>query len=361
MIRIGSGANNISVDDELSSSGSGRVGKFQTVRIISGTSNRELAEKIAAELNIPLTKCDITTFSNSETRIQLRESVRGQHVYIVQTGGFNEKKSINDYLMETMLIMDSVRGAGAKDITLLCPCYPYARQDKKDSPRAPISSRVVANMLEGAGMNRLVCVDLHAASIQGLFYGPCDNLYCINPIQDYLNQNVFIDENGDLDQNYTKRFVAISPDEGAVKRVRIYSNRMSLKFMVMSKDRDYKQENVVEETVLLGNPKWLKDRTAIIFDDMIDTGGTMIKSVDYLVEKGAKDAIVVVSHGILSGPALDRINSCESIRMVLVSDSLPQTENMKKCPKIRLFTVSGMYADVVRRLATGKSISELFE
>ena len=212
-------------------------------------------------------------------------------------------------------------------------------------------------MLQSTGLSRIVCIDLHAASIQGFFEGPCDNLYCIQPICDFLKGNVFHSENS---EDYNSNFVAISPDEGAMKRVRIYATELNMKFMVMSKTRDYNQENVVEETVLLGNPKWLLGKTAIIFDDMIDTGGTVVTSVKYLVEKGAKDVIVVASHGILSGPAIDRINNCESIKSVIVSDSLRQTENLERCPKLRVFTVSKMYAEVVRRLKNGKSISEMF-
>ena len=317
----------------------------------------ELSNLISKELSLPLTKCNITRFANSEIRIQPKESVRGKHIYIVQTGGFDDisHRSANDYLMETLLIMDAVKRAGAKSITLLCPCYPYARQDKKDSPRAPISARLVANLLQANGLTRIVCIDLHAASIQGLFDGPCDNLYCIQPICDYLRENVF----GEL-KDYNKQFVAISPDDGAMKRVCIFASKLNMKFMVMSKTRDYNRENVVEETVLLGNPKWLEGKTAIIFDDMIDTGGTVIASVNYLIKKGAKDVIVVASHGILSGPAIDRINDCDAIKCVIVSDSLRQTENLERCKKLKVFTVSKMFADVIGRLQSGASISEMF-
>ena len=333
---------------------------YNNIRLISGSSNPALSQMIADELKITLTKCDLTTFANTETRIQLRESVRGKHVYIVQTGGFDitNHKSVNDYIFESMLIMDSVRGAGAKSITILCPCYPYARQDKKDAPRAPISARVVATSLQSLGLTRIICIDLHAASIQGLFNCPCDNLYCINPIKDYLYKNVFMSEKA---EDYSTKFVAISPDEGAIKRTSIYAGKLNLKFMVMSKTRDYNRENVVEKTVLLGNPEWLIGRTAVIFDDMIDTGGTVIKSVEYLIERGAKDAVLVVSHGILSGAAIERINNCSAIKAVVVSDSLCQINNLQNCPKLQVFTVSKMYADVVKRLVTGESISEMFE
>ena len=337
------------------------VQKKSDIRLISGSSHNGLAQLIANELEIPLTKCKITRFANSETRIQLEESVRGKHVYFIQTGGFDSEthQSVNDYIIETALVLDAVAGS-AKTVTLFIPCFPYARQDKKDSSRAAISARTVAQIFTMNGnLKKVVCIDLHAASIQGLFPPnvACDNLYCIKPICEYLYDNIF--ESRDLNV-YGNKFVAISPDEGALKRVRIYASQLNLKHMQMSKQRDYSKNNVVDETVLLGNPKWLLGNTAIIFDDMIDTGGTMIKAVECLVEKGAKDAIIVVSHGVLSGAAIEKINQCELIKSVIVSDSLPQDKNIARCPKLRVFTVSKMYAEVVNRIVNGQSISDMF-
>lgn len=172
---------------------------------------------------------------------------------------------------------------------------------------------------------------------------------------------MFVNADGTFDPKYNEKFVAISPDEGAIKRTNIYAGKLNLKFMVMSKTRDNNKMNVVEKTVLLGNPEWLTGKTAIIFDDMIDTGGTIIKSVNHLMEKGAQRVIVVVSHGILSGNAINNLNNCQEISLVVVSDSLCQTENLKKCPKLRVFTISKMCGEVIRRLATKGSISEMFE
>lgn len=335
--------------------------KYSNLRIISGSSHQKLSQDIASELGIPLTKCKITKFANTETRIQLGESVRGKHVYIVQTGGFDieNQLSVNDFIMELALILDAVAGS-AKSITLFIPFFFYARQDKKDSSRAAISARTVAQILTLNGnLKRVVCVDLHAASIQGLFPPniACDNLYCIKPICEYLYDNIFKSRDPN---EYGNKYVAISPDAGALKRVSIYASQLNLKHMQMSKQRDYSKNNVVDETVLLGNPKWLFGNTAIIFDDMIDTGGTMIKAVECLVEKGAKDAIIVVSHGVLSGAAIEKINQCELIKSVIVSDSLPQDKNISRCPKLCTFTVSKMYAEVVKRIVEGQSISDMF-
>lgn len=337
------------------------IQKKSDVRLISGSSHHNLAQMIASELDVPLTKCKMSTFSNSETRIQLEESVRGKHVYFIQTGGFDSElhKGVNDYIMETALALDAVAGS-AKSITLFVPCFPYARQDKKDSSRAAISARTVSQIFQMNGnLKRVVTVDLHSASIQGLFTPDiaCDNLYCIKPICDYLYDNVFKTRDPN---DYGSKYVAISPDEGALKRVSIYASQLNLKHMQMSKQRDYSKNNVVDETMLLGNPKWLVGNTAIIFDDMIDTGGTMIKAVECLVEKGANDAIIVVAHGILSGSAIERINNCDLITSVIVSDSLPQEKNLERCPKLRTFTLSKMYAEVVTRIIEGQSISDMF-
>jgi ribose-phosphate pyrophosphokinase len=330
-------------------------GSLNDIRIFSGNSNRPLADKIAQKLGLKVCECTIDEFSNTEIRIIPNESVRKKNVYIVQTGSYDSVHSINDYLMETLLLMDAVHRSGATEINLLVPCYPYSRQDKKDKARAPISAALVANLFMTCHVTRIVCVDLHAASIQGLFSGPCDNLYCVKPIIEYLEKDLFIKS-----PNYQDEFVAISPDAGAVKRVSVYAGKMKLKYMVMSKERNYDEKNIVENTILLGDPILIKNKTVLIFDDMIDTAGTIIKSVDYLVENGAKDAVVVVAHGILSGPAIDRINKCKAIKYVLVSDSLPQEENLKKTTKLRVFTLSDMYAEVITRLENKDSISEMF-
>ena len=334
---------------------SGKLRK--NMRLFAGNSNRPLAEKIAEHLGIQVCECTVESFMNSEIRVIPRVSVRGKHVYILQTGAFSETQSVNDYIMETYLLMDALQRSGAKTITLLIPCFPYARQDKKDKSRAPISAKAIASIFQvyGQKLERTICVDLHAAAIQGYFDKACDNLYCIKPIMRYLKEDLF-----DKSENYQEEFVAISPDEGAMKRTKEYASHMNLKFSAMSKQRNYDKINTVDETVFLGSFELIKGKTVLIFDDMIDTGGTMIKSVDYLVENGAKDAVVVVSHGILSGPAVDRINNCEHIRYVLVSDSLQQDQNTSRSGKIRVFTVSDMYAEVIRRLVFGESISEMF-
>lgn len=328
---------------------------YNDIRLFAGRSNKGLADKIADRLGIKVSNCKFDSFSNTEIRVIPGESVRKRKVYIVQTGAYTNNCSINDYIIETLLLMDAVHRSDAKEINLLMPCYPYARQDKKDKSRAPISAKTIADILKVCHLDRIVCVDLHAAGIQGFFDCACDNLYSIGPICEYLTENLFKNS-----ENYQEEFVAISPDEGALKRTKKYAEKLGLKYLGMSKHRNYDKKNEIESTELMGNPNLIKDRTVIIFDDMIDTGGTMVASVNYLVENGAKDAIVVVSHGILSGPAIDRINSCDHLRYILVSDSLPQEENLKKTDKLKVFTLADMYAEVIRRLESRESISDLF-
>jgi ribose-phosphate pyrophosphokinase len=314
-----------------------------------------LAQKIATKLGTVVSECKIDLFANTEICVVPGVSVRKKHVYIVQTGAFTNEQSINDFLMETFLLADAVYRSGASEINLLLPCYPYARQERKDRARVPISAALVAKLFASCHIDRIVSVDLHTGCIQGFFDGSFDNLYCIKPIMEYLQQDLF-----DKSSNGKDDFVAISPDEGAIKRTTVYAGKMNLKYLGMSKTRSYIEKNTVTKTMLLGDPSVIKDKTVLIFDDMVDTAGTVIKSIEYLVENGAKDAVVIVTHGILSGPAIDRINACAAIKYVLVSDSLPQEKNQSRTDKLRVFSVSDMYSEVVQRLENKESISEMF-
>ena len=297
------------------------------VRIFAGNSNPRLAKDICKNLGIPLSDCELTYFANTEVRLRLNESVRDKNIFLIQTGSSENGRSVNDHIIETLALMDTCRRSGCKSITLIIPNFPYARQDKKDSPRGAITSRLIANLLEAAGLTRIVCVELHAACIQGFFNVCCDNLYTTDLIKEYFDTNIF-------GNDYKEKFVVISPDEGAMKKTRIFANKVGLPFLTMSKERDYEVANTVSKTILLGNPKLLKDKTAIIIDDMLDTGGTILKAVDVLKQYGAKDVIVAVTHGLLSGPALDRINGCDDLKSVIVSDSISQDTKQSKCLKL---------------------------
>ena len=260
--------------------------------------------------------------------------------------------------METYLLIRTCKRSDSGTITLICPCYPYARQDKKDNSRTCISAKDIADLFTNAGIDRIVSFDLHSAQIQGFFNIPCDNFYCINMIHKYL-----VDEHN-INQEFQKeldtKFVIVAPDEGALKRVQVYANKFKMPFMVVSKERDYSEVNKVDKAVLIGDKKYLEGRTAIIIDDMLDTGGTVIKVGELLMSKGAKDVMVIVTHGILSGPAIDRINNTEYLKEVVVSDSLPQHEKQKKCIKLKTFSIVPMLSEVINRLNKGGSLSEIF-
>jgi ribose-phosphate pyrophosphokinase len=328
--------------------------------IISTNSHYELAKELSSKSGIPLLESNIVYFSNSEIKTSITSSIRGKNIFIITSpyNNIDKNLSINDYIMETYLLIRNCRISDASNITLICPSYPYARQDKKDNSRTCISAKDIADLFTTAGINRIVCLDLHSTQIQGFFDIPCDNFYCINMINKYLVDNHNINKN--FEKTLDSEFVIIAPDEGALKRVQTYANKFKMPFMVVSKERDYTQINKVEKAVLIGDKKYLNGRTAIIIDDMADTCGTVIKVGDILMEKGAKDVIIIVTHGILSGPAIERINNTEYIKEVVVSDTLPQKHNQNKCDKLKIFSIVPMLSEVINRLDKGGSLSEIF-
>ena len=328
--------------------------------ILSTNSHVSLAKELSTLSGIPYLDSNIIYFANTEIRTSISSSIRGKNIYLISSP-YNDKinnHSINDHIMETYLLIKNCKISDASNITLICPCYPYARQDKKDNSRTCISAKDIADLFTTAGVNRVVCFDLHSAQIQGFFNIPCDNFYCINMIYDYLVENHNI--NTSFDRGLDSEYVIIAPDEGALKRVQTYANKFKMPFMVVSKERDYSQINKVEKAVLIGDKKYLEGRTAIIIDDMADTCGTVIKVGEVLISKGAKDVIIMVTHGILSGPALDRINNTDYIKEVVVSDTLPQEHNKKKCSKLKTFSIAPMLSEVITRLDKGGSLSEIF-
>ena len=326
--------------------------------ILSTTSHYDLAKNLSHQSKIPMLETKIDYFANTELRASISGSVRGKNLFIITSPHNNSDKSINDYIMETYLLIRTCKRSDSGTITLICPCYPYARQDKKDNSRTCISAKDIADLFTNAGIDRIVSFDLHSAQIQGFFNIPCDNFYCINMIHKYL-----VDEhniNQEFDKELDTKFVIVAPDEGALKRVQVYANKFKMPFMVVSKERDYSEVNKVDKAVLIGDKKYLEGRTAIIIDDMLDTGGTVIKVGELLMSKGAKDVMVIVTHGILSGPAIDRINNTEYLKEVVVSDSLPQDEKQKKCIKLKTFSIVPMLSEVINRLNKGGSLSEIF-
>lgn len=328
----------------------------QNFKIITGNSHPKLVEAIAHHLGVNVADCQVTYFANGEARTVFKEGIRGFDVFVVQTGILTEKHTLNDHVLETLLLIGACKRAGVKSITLVMPHYPYARQDKKDSVRAGISASLMTNLYVTAGATALVSVDLHNACIQGFTSQPFHNLYASIVLKDYLQKELF------YDKNYQQKFVAISPDEGGFKRANKYAELFKLPVLTLTKKRDYSKKNHVSKSIILGDTeKYLRGKTAIIIDDMVDTGGTMVSTVEELTKFGAKDVIVVVTHGLFSGPCLERMNNCEHISRIYTSDTVPQENNVKICPKIKVYSCSRLLATVIERLMTGESVSRLFE
>lgn len=328
------------------------------MKIISGSSNIDLGEKIANHLNVPICECLLEKFSNTEIRVEIKENIRNEDVFIIQSGGFSEEYSINDYIMECLIIIDACKRSMAKSITLICPCFPYARQDKKDESRAPISAKLLANILEKAGINRLVVMDLHASQIQGFFDIPVDNIYSFPLIDSYFKETYFKDLT--LEQ-IQKKYVLVSPDAGAIKRTLKFAKMMKLKAVFMHKERNYQISNTVDNMFIVGDPKDIEGKTAIILDDMCDTGGTLIKCANLLKESGAESVICGVTHGILSGPAIERLQKSDSITKMIVTNSLCQNKNKMSVDKLEVVDISGLLFKVISCILSGGSISNLFK
>ena len=276
---------------------------LDNVVLLSGNSNLLLSEKISQYLNIKLCNRKIAKFSNTEIKINICENIRNKDVFIVQTGINDTNNSINDYIMETLLLIDACKRSMANTINLIMPCYPYARQDKKENSREPISAKLFANMLTTAGITRLIVMDLHASQIQGFFDVPVDNIYSLRLVIQHVNKHLF--SNMSIEDKQ-KKYIVVSPDAGATKRTLKFAEHMHLNTIIMHKQRNYEKENTIDNTILIGDTTNLKNKTAIICDDMCDSGGTLIKVVENLEMHGIENVIVIINNGIFSGKCIER-------------------------------------------------------
>jgi len=329
--------------------------RMSHIKIISGSSHPDLALAIAGHLGMTPIDCTLDKFSNSEIRVQIDQNIRRNDVVIIQTGAFSPETgySVNDFFVELALIIDACRRSSVRRITLVSPLFFYARQDKKDKPRCPISGRAIASIIENMGVNRVVTLDLHASQIAGFFNIPVDNLYIVGVMARYLETH--------YSQQELDNFVLVSPDAGGVKRLYGLAEKTKLPTVIMHKERSYDEKNLVKKTILIGSQDCVKNKSCIIVDDMCDTAGTICQASQTLLMHGAKDIRVLVTHGILSGPALERLAAQEEIVEVLVTNSVPQELNQKRLSKIRVIDISELLAETIRRLFTGESISALFE
>jgi ribose-phosphate pyrophosphokinase len=334
------------------------MSKLDNIVLLSGNSNKLLSEKISSHLNINLCNRKISKFSNTEIKINICENIRNKDVFIIQTGTNDINNSINDYIMETLLLIDACKRSMANSINLIMPCYPYARQDKKENSREPISAKLFANMLTVAGITRLIVMDLHASQIQGFFDIPVDNIYSLQLVIQYVNKNLF---NNMSILEKQQKYIVVSPDAGATKRTLKFAEYMQLNTIIMHKQRNYEKENVIDNTILIGDTTNLKNKTAIICDDMCDSGGTLIKVIDNLKKNEIKNVIVIITHGIFSGQCIKRLQECNVISKIIVSDTICQKQNIEVLDKLEVFSISELLANVISNIINGNSLSLLFE
>ncbi|KAK3374302.1 phosphoribosyltransferase-like protein [Lasiosphaeria ovina] len=310
------------------------------IKLISGRSHPDLSEKIAKRLGIEVARTISLNYSNQETSFTVGESVRDEDVFVMQSTATGD---VNEGLMELLIIISACRTASARRITAVIPNFPYARQDKKDKSRAPISARLVANMLQTAGANHIVTVDLHASQIQGFFSVPVDNLYAEPSFLRYIRENFTAED-----------CVIVSPDAGGAKRATSIADHLNTAFALIHKERP--RPNVVGRMVLVGN---VVDKIAILVDDMADTCGTLVKAAAVLKENGAKSVLALVTHGILSGNAIETLNG-SVLEALVVTNTVPLGDKVERCPKLRVIDISPTIAEAIRRTHNGESVSYLF-
>jgi len=307
------------------------------VKIFSGNSNKELAKEICSGLGMELSSSEIKKFSDGEVNVNIQESVRGMDIYVIQS----TSPPCNDHLMELLLMLDAFKRASARSITAVIPYYGYSRQDRKVAPRTPISAKLVADLIQVAGATRVVCMDLHAGQIQGFFNIPVDNIYATPVLLDYINEK-FDDD-----------VVIVSPDAGGVERARAFAKRLHAGLAIVDKRRP--EANVSEVMHIIGD---VEGKTAILLDDMVDTAGTLTQAAKALTAQGAKAVYGCCSHGVLSGPAIDRIEASPLVE-VLVTNTVPRRDG-NNSKKVRYVSAGLLLAEAVKRIHCGESVSSLF-
>ncbi|MCX7973058.1 MAG: ribose-phosphate pyrophosphokinase [Candidatus Aminicenantes bacterium] len=308
------------------------------MKIFAGSSNPGLAKEIADYLGVPLGQLILGRFSDGEIRVYIDESIRGEDVFLIQSGCHD----VNFHLMELFLMIDACKRASAGRITVVIPYYCYARQDWKDRPRVPISARLIADLLEKAGADRILTMDLHSPQIQGFFSIPVDNLMAAPVIARYIETIPL------------NKVTIVSPDAGGVARARAFSRRLNAGLAIIDKRRP--SPNVAQVLHVIGD---VRDQDVIIFDDIVDTAGTLILSVEALKREGARRIFAACTHAVLSGPAVERIKNSE-LEKVIVTNTIPLREGANSCNKIEVISVAELFGEAIRRINEGTSVSSLF-
>ncbi len=308
------------------------------IKLFTGNSNKALAKEIADVLEIPVGDATVSNFSDGEIMVQVNENVRGADVFVIQSTCM----PVNNNIMELLLMIDALKRASAGKIAAVIPYYGYARQDRKVAPRVPISARLVADLLSTVGINRVLTVDLHAGQIQGFFNIPVDHLYAAPVLADYVKRE------------YMNDLVIVSPDAGGVERARAFAKRLNATLAIIDKRRE--KANVSQVMHVIGD---VSDKNAIIFDDMIDTAGTITQAAAAIKENGARRVITACAHAVLSGPALERINE-SVLEEVIVTNTIPMDEKQEKCKKLTVLSVASLLAEAIKRIHEETSVSSLF-
>ena len=310
----------------------------KSMKIFTGSAHPELAREICRRLKIPLGKALVSRFPDSEVKIQIHENVRGSDVFVIQP----TCRPVNENLVELLVILDALRRASAERITAVIPYYGYARQDRKDRPRVPITSKLVADLLTSAGASRVVTLDLHAGQIQGFFNIPVDHLYATPVIVTYFKKLKL------------SNLVVVSPDPGGVERARAFAKRLKVPLAIIDKRREDDQAVVIMNVI--GN---VGGKTALIVDDMIDTGGTLVRSIEALLAKGAKKVYACATHPVFAGKAIEILRKSR-VAEVVVTNSIPLSQEAKRYKRVHTLSVGRLLAEAIRSVHQESSVSRLF-
>ena len=309
------------------------------IQVFAGNSNRPLASEVCKVLEVPLGQADVRRFSDGEVMVEIADNVRGGDVFVIQS----TCTPVNDHLMELLLMLDAFSRASAKRITAVIPYYGYARQDRKVSPRVPISAKLVADLITAAGASRVLTVDLHAGQIQGFFDIPVDNLFATPVLLKEMQERL---RNGPV--------AVVSPDPGGVERARAFAKRLDAPLAIIDKRRA--RANEVAEMRVVGD---VEGQTAVIVDDIVDTAGTLATAAAALRDAGATEVVACCTHPVLSGPAIDRIRE-STLASLVVTDTIPLREDARACPRIRQLSVAELLAETMLRISNEESVSSLF-
>ncbi len=308
------------------------------ILLFSGNANPALANAICKYLGLNLSAAEVRRFSDGEIFVEIGENVRGADVFVIQP----TCPPVNDHLMELVIMVDALRRASARRITAVMPYYGYARQDRKVAPRTPITAKVVAEMLMAVGVRRVLTMDLHAGQIQGFFNIPVDHLYAAPVLLKYIADT------------FGNNIVMVSPDAGGVERTRAFAKRLDAHLAIIDKRRE--RANECQAMNVIGD---VTGKTAILLDDMVDTAGTLCSAADILMQAGAKEVHACCSHGVLSGPAIERIENSQ-IKTLLITDSIPLRGAARECDKIRVLSVAELLGEAIKRIHNEDSVSSLF-